>query len=227
LFSGDPRAAALRRDAVALVASDATLARVAAAGGEVDIVLRPPGFATMIWLILGQQVSIEAADALFAVLEGVLGTVTPAGLLRLDDETLRRCGFSRQKAGYARSLAREVLGGEFDLDGVGALPDAEAVAALAGRRGVGVWTAENYLIWALGRRDVFPAGDLALRLGWQAITAADAAPSEAALRAVAAAWAPCRTAAAFLVWGHYLEARGRGGSRAGSTLQGRRSTRPR
>ena len=154
---GDPRAGRIRRDAAALARADETLARAAAVAGRFEVPLRPPGFATLTWLILGQQVSIEAADAMFGRLEATLGEVTPGGLLGLDDETLRRCGFSRQKAGYARDLARALLAGDFSLEEVEALPDAAAVAALTGRRGIGVWTAENYLIWGLGRRDVFPA----------------------------------------------------------------------
>lgn len=209
-MSDDPRAGRIRRDAAALARADATLARAAAVAGRFEVPLRPPGFATLAWLILGQQVSIEAADAMFARLEVTLGSVTADGLLGLDDETLRRCGFSRQKAGYARDLARALLAGEFALEQVEALPDSAAIAALTERRGIGVWTAENYLIWGLGRRDVFPCGDLALRLGWQGLTGEGEPASPEALRRVAEAWSPRRTAAAFLIWHHYLKSRGRG-----------------
>lgn len=206
----DSRISAIRRDAAALAKADETLARAAAVAGQFEVPLRSPGFATLAWLILGQQVSIEAADAMFGRLEATLGRVTPGGLLGLDDETLRRCGFSRQKAGYARDLARALLSGEFPLQEVEGLPDAAAVAVLTGRRGIGVWTAENYLIWGLGRRDVFPCGDLALRLGWQGLAGESARPSPEALRRVAEAWAPRRTAAAFLIWHQYLKTQGRG-----------------
>jgi DNA-3-methyladenine glycosylase II len=210
LVSDDPRAGRIRRDAALLARADATLGRAAAVAGRFEIPLRSPGFATLAWLILGQQVSIEAADAMFARLETTLGRVTPGGLLGLDDETLRRCGFSRQKAGYSRDLAQALLAGEFSLEAVEALPDEAAVAALTGRRGIGVWTAENYLIWGLGRRDIFPCGDLALRLGWQGLAGEGALPSPEALSRVAEAWSPRRTAAAFLIWHHYLRTRGRG-----------------
>ena len=202
-------AAAIRRDAVVLAASDRALAAAAAVAGDFAVPLRSPGFATMTWLILGQQVSIEAAAAMFTRLEATLGTVTPEGLLGLDEAAMRRCGFTRQKAGYARALAEALLAGEFSLERIAGWPDAEAVAALTSRRGIGEWTAENYLIWALGRRDVFPAGDIALRLGWQGLAGLGDLPSPAALRAVAASWAPRRTAAAFLIWYHYLGERGR------------------
>jgi DNA-3-methyladenine glycosylase II len=207
---GDARTAAIRGDGAVLAASDPALAKAAAVAGDFAVPLRSPGFATMTWLILGQQVSIEAAEAMFTTLEATLGTVTPGGLLGLDDAAMRRCGFTRQKAGYARELAGALLAGGFSFEEVEALPDAAAVAALTGRRGIGEWTAESYLIWALGRRDVFPAGDLALRLGWQGLAGLGGLPSPGDLRALAASWAPRRTAAAFLIWHHYLGERGRG-----------------
>jgi len=208
-MTGDSRAAAIKHDAALLAASDEALACAAEAAGDFAVPLRDPGFATLVWLILGQQVSIEAAGAMFSRLEAALGRVTPEGLLGLDDESLRRSGFTRQKAGYARDLARAVVAGELLLEEVEALRDDEAVAVLSGRRGIGVWTAENYLIWALGRRDVFPAGDLALCLGWQGLSGDGVRPSPDMLRARAAAWSPRRTAAAFLIWHHYLAQRGR------------------
>jgi len=209
-LKADARADLIRGDAAVLAGADETLGRAAAVAGHFDIPLRLPGFATLAWLILGQQVSIEAADAMFSRLESTLGKVTPGGLLGLDDETMRRCGFSRQKAGYARDLATALLAGEFSLEAIAALPDAAAVAALSGQRGIGAWTAENYLIWGLGRRDVFPCGDLALCLGWQGLAGVGDLPSPEALRRVAEAWSPRRTAAAFLIWHHYLKTRGRG-----------------
>ena len=188
---------------------DPALARAAAVAGEFAVPLRSSGFATLVWLILGQQVSIEAAEAMFCRLEETLGSVTPEGLLGLDDATLRRCGFTRQKAGYARGLAAAVTAGSVSLDDIAGLSDQDAVSALTMLRGVGVWTAENYLIWALGRRDVFPVHDLALRLGWQLLSGAAAPPSPDSMRRVAAGWSPRRTAAAFLVWHYYLAARRR------------------
>jgi DNA-3-methyladenine glycosylase II len=206
----DRRATAIRRDAAVLAASDPVLARAAAVAGDFAVSLRKPGFTTMIWLILGQQVSIDAAQSMFERLTRTLGEVTPGGLLGLDDETMRRCGFSRQKAGCARSLVRAVASGSFSFEEVEHLSDEEAIIALTALPGVGVWTAENYLIWALGRREVFPAADLALRLGWQLLDGAADLPSADSLRGVAARWSPRRTAAAFLIWHYYLGVRGRG-----------------
>jgi DNA-3-methyladenine glycosylase II len=158
----------------------------------------------MLWLILGQQVSITAAAAMAARLEETLGVVTPKGVLGLDTETMRRCGFSRQKESYARDLAAALIDGSFDFEAVGELADDEAVELLTTRRGIGAWTAENYLLWALGRRDVFPAGDLALQIGWQWLSDSEQRPGPDELRTVAKAWRPRRTAASLLIWYSYL-----------------------
>lgn len=169
------------------------------------------GFGPLVHLILGQQVSIEAADAMYGNLERALGTVEPEGLLGLDDDTMRRCGFTRMKAEYARGLAMACLDG-LDLDALSARPDEDVVTTLIGLRGIGRWTAECYLLFCLGRPDVFPVGDLALRVGLQEISGLPAEPTERETGEHAAVWAPRRTAAAYLVWQGYLERRGRAGA---------------
>ena len=123
-----------------------------------------------------------------------------------DAATLRRCGFTDRKAGFARKIGAALI----DFAELGTLPDEEIVARLDALPGVGRWTAECYLLFCLGRRDVFPAGDLALRIGWQEIAGFAETPTEAALRTDAEQWAPHRTAAAYLIWGKYLRTRGRG-----------------
>jgi DNA-3-methyladenine glycosylase II len=201
----DGRLAAIKRDVRHLARSDP---RMASPVGVPPIELHEPGFHRLVHLILGQQVSIEAADAMYANLVVALGTVTPTGILSLDDDTMRRCGFTRMKASYARGIAEAVLGG-FDLSAVEAMESDGAVAALTALRGVGVWTAECYLLFAVGHRDIFPAGDLALRVGWQEIDGLEAPPSEGELRQIAEQWSPRRTAAAHLIWDGYLRRRGR------------------
>jgi DNA-3-methyladenine glycosylase II len=206
----DPRRRAIEEDAAHLASADPMLARAAKAAGGLAVPLREPGFATLVWLILGQQVSIAAAKAMFARLGGVLESgFTPEAFLELDAGTLRECGFTRMKAEYARGLAGAIRTGALDLETVGRLPDPEAVAALTSLRGIGTWTAENYLIWALGRRDVFPAGDLALREGFRSLQDLSEAPEPGRLAEHAVRWSPRRTAAAFLIWYAYL------GERAG------------
>jgi DNA-3-methyladenine glycosylase II len=200
--------ALIRRDAAALVAQDPRFAGLDPQSLPIEV--WGPGFGSLTHLILGQQVSIEAADAMYRNLERRLGSVEPSGLLSLDDEAMRSCGFTRMKAEYARGLATACLDG-FDLDELSDESDADVVDALTGLRGIGRWTAECYLLFCLGRRDVFPVGDLALRLGVQEITGLDSEPTEAETAEHAAVWAPRRTAAAFLVWQGYLERRGRTG----------------
>jgi DNA-3-methyladenine glycosylase II len=196
----------IRRDAVVLVDEDPRFAALDPDGLPIEV--WGPGFSSLIHLILGQQVSIEAADAMYANLERALGSVTPEGLLGLDADTMRRCGFTRMKAEYGRGLATACLDG-LDLDALSARPDDEIVATLVDLRGIGRWTAECYLLFCLGRRDVFPVGDLALRVGLQEIAGLAAEPSERETGEYAAAWAPRRTAAAYLIWQGYLERRGR------------------
>ena len=174
----------------------------------VPVEVLDPGFPGMVHLILGQQVSIEAADAMYARLEATIGPVTPAGILALDDPTMRQCGFTRMKAEYARGLAIAAIDG-LDFDRVSAAPHDEAIRTLTGLRGIGLWTAECFLLFCAGQRDVFPAGDLALRVGWQELAGAAETPSEMQLRATAEDWAPRRSAAAFLIWHAYLRRRGR------------------
>ena len=201
--------AAIQRDARHLAAIDPRLQRAAAVAGDFPVRLRPPGYATLIWLILGQQISIAAAKAMFERLTATLGTVTPEALLGLDDDTMRVCGFTRMKAEYARGIAAAAIDGSFDFEALPAMTDRDAIDALVALRGIGPWTAENYLMWALGRRDIFPAGDLALRIGWQNLLGLEEPPSERELRDLARQWAPRRTAASFLIWYFYL------GDRAG------------
>lgn len=167
-----------------------------------------PGFGPLVHLILGQQVSIEAADAMYANLERTLGDVAPRLLLELDADTMRACGFTRMKAEYARGLAGAVVDG-FAIELLTDRPDNEVVTRLTSLRGIGRWTAECYLLFCLGRRDVFPSGDLALRIGYQELAGLTAEPSPVETAAAAAVWSPRRTAAAYLVWQRYLEHRGR------------------
>ena len=196
----------IRQDAISLIAHDARFADIDPV--SLDIEVWGPGFGPLIHLILGQQVSIEAADAMYANLEEASGAVTPESILSLDQDTMRGCGFTRMKAEYARGLATAELDG-FSVERLSNLPDPEVVESLMSQRGIGRWTAECYLLFCLGRRDVFPAGDLALRIGYQELANADARPSESELRTAAEQWAPRRTAAAYLVWQGYLERRGR------------------
>lgn len=201
--------ARIRDDAAVLIVEDSRFAKMDPAALPIEV--WGPGFGPLVHLILGQQVSIEAADAMYGNLQSTLGEVEPEALLSLDEDTMRRCGFTRMKAEYARGLADACLNG-LDLDGLVTESDADVVDTLVQLRGIGRWTAECYLLFCLGRRDVFPVGDLALRVGVQEISGLTAEPTEGETREHAGAWTPRRTAAAYLVWQGYLERRGRAAS---------------
>lgn len=200
----DATIAALTADAHALAEAEPRFAPALEYTQRFPFRLRGPGFATLLQIILDQQVSTHAAAAMWAKFTARLDPVTPEGFLALEDETLKACGFSRQKTRYGRGLATALAEGTLDLEGLADLPDDEAIAALTALKGIGPWSAECYLLFGLGRRDVFPAGDLALQVGWQRIAALDARPSPAELLDHAEAWRPRRTAAAYLIWRHYL-----------------------
>ena len=162
-----------------------------------------PGAATLLRTIVGQQVSVAAARSMWNKLQAIYGSPPDlAAIARASDDELRVAGLSRQKAGYSRSLAELVLSGELDL---GALPgdDEEAIALLTRIKGIGRWSAEIYLLFAEGRADAFPAGDLAVQVGLGRLLGHDERPSEKQLRALAEPWRPYRGAAAVLAWHHY------------------------
>jgi DNA-3-methyladenine glycosylase II len=167
---------------------------------------RAPTFATLVHLILEQQVSLASAQAAFDRLGAALGPITPSAMLRLDDVQMRAIGFSRQKAGYARDLATALLDG-FSLDALPSLSDNDVRAALIQHRGIGRWTADIYLTMCLLRPDVWPRGDLALATAAVEIGVAIDRPSDVELEAIAQRWSPRRAVAARILWHHYLRTR--------------------
>ncbi|MGF7148887.1 DNA-3-methyladenine glycosylase II [Sphingomonas zeicaulis] len=177
----------------------AALARV----GYPEPRINPRGYTTLLRTIVGQQVSYKAAAAMWSRLDAEIGGVEdPANIVRATDDMLRAGHLSRQKAGYARSLAEAVVSGTLDLD---ALPedDEAAIAQLVAIKGIGRWSAEVYLLFAEGRTDIWPAGDLAVQIETGRIMGLDARPDEKATRAIAEAWRPHRGAAAVFTWHHY------------------------
>lgn len=171
--------------------------------------VHPPGFAGLTLAILGQQVSVESANATFGRLQAAVGEITPAAIAALDTIQLRAAGFSRQKAGYVQGIAGEILAGRLDLDGLAALDDEAARARLIELRGVGKWTADTYLLFALRRPDAWPSGDIALEM---AIAELKKLPRKLDTREADAAaldWRPFRAVAARILWCHYLGKRGR------------------
>jgi DNA-3-methyladenine glycosylase II len=170
---------------------------------------RRNGFGTLLHIILEQQVSIDAAAAMHKKLLGVCRPLVPKTFLELDDGTLRSCGFSRQKMGYARDLAEIVDSGKFDFARLGAAEDEAALAELLSIKGIGRWSAEIYLLFALGRPDIWPAGDLGLQVAIGDHLGFGARPEEIEMRRLGEAWRPWRSVAACLFWQSYLHGRGR------------------
>jgi DNA-3-methyladenine glycosylase II len=160
------------------------------------------GYVTLLRAIIGQQVSVASANAIWTKLDAQTGgAADPANMAKTSDEGLRAAGLSRQKMAYARSLSEEVLTGRLDFD---RLPedDEEAIAHLTAVKGIGRWTAEIYLLFAEGRPDIFPAGDLAVQIEIGVILGMEDRPTEKAIRALAEAWRPHRGAAAVFAWHH-------------------------
>jgi len=170
---------------------------------------RDASFATLVHLILEQQVSLASALAAFERLQRAIGPdVAPSAFLALDDGALREIGFSRQKAGYARDLALAMLDG-FDLSALEWLDDDAVRVELTRLRGIGRWTADVYLTMCLLRPDIWPSGDLALATGARELFDLPSRPTDEALLALAEPWRPYRAVAARIVWHHYLGVRGR------------------
>lgn len=192
-----------------LIARDPDLAGIESRAGPLPWRVRPDGFPGLLAAIVGQQISNQAAGAIWRRLRAVPGTDSPEGLLALPDETLRAAGLSRPKVAHARTLAAAFRDGALDTAHLAALEDEAAIAAIAAVRGLGRWTAEVYLLFALGRPDVFPAGDLALAAAAADLKRLPARPAPAALRALAEAWRPSRALAARLLWHHWRHITGR------------------
>lgn len=196
-------AQSIRSAVEALAEREAVFAEVVERLGVPEPRRSEPGAHTLLRTIVGQQVSVAAARSMWAKLEAAYGSPPDLGkILRATDEELRLAGLSRQKAGYARSLAELVLSGTLDL---AALPrdDEEAVASLTAIKGIGRWSAEIYLLFAEGRPDVWPAGDLAVQVEIGRLLGMGDKPTEKMLRERAEPWRPHRGAAAILAWHSY------------------------
>lgn len=165
---------------------------------------REPGFPTLLYIILEQQVSLASARAAFDRLRAAVAPLTPQGFLELDDAALKVIGFSRQKAGYGRHLARAILEGRLDLAALSAREDALVRSELTRIKGIGPWTADIYLLMALRRPDVWPVDDLALAAAVQRVKGLDRRPTPEELEEVGSAWQPWRAVAARLLWHYYL-----------------------
>ena len=189
-----------------LLSRDPLFRRCLEAGGPLPEPLprTPSGFPGLLRIILEQQVSTLAAEAMWRKLCAAAGTPTPDAVLALPDETLKACSFSRQKMVYARGLAGEVASGRLDMDRIDRLPDDDALDALVRVKGIGRWSAEIYLLLVLCRPDIWPVDDLAIAVGLQWLLDREARPPRDELLALGDPWRPYRSTAARLVWHYYL-----------------------
>ena len=187
-----------------LASLDTDLARVVERFGPPPLWAREPGFPTLLYIILEQQVSLASARAAYRRLGEAISPITPSAFLELDDQTLKEIGFSRQKTLYGRHLARAILDGQVDLDRLPGLTDGEVRAELVKLKGIGRWTADIYLMEVLLRPDIWPTGDLALAVAVQRVKHLENLPTPTQLEELSAPYRPWRAVAARLFWHNYL-----------------------
>ena len=183
---------------------DPHLAAVVARHGAPPLWDRPAGFGTLVQIILEQQISLSAGRAAYGRLERLAGAVTLERVAALTEAELRGAGLTRQKSAYIRELAQAIVAGAFDPDGLAALDDEEARTALIKLRGVGAWTADIYLLMALGRADIWPSGDLALVAALREVKRMRSLPTTDRIGRITRTWSPWRAVAARVLWHHYL-----------------------
>lgn len=191
-----------------LARRDEDLAGVVKQYGAPPLWVREPGFATLVYIILEQQVSLASASATYKRLQAAVRPLTPGRLLKLNDAEMKRIGFSRQKALYTRLLAETIAKRRLNLKGLHAFPDDVAREKLTALKGIGNWTADIYLMSALRRPDIWPVGDLALAVAVQKVKRLRKRPSPEKLEKMSAPWKPWRAVAARMFWHHYLSERG-------------------
>ncbi len=186
---------------------DADLAFIFQTFGVPPMWARETGFATLVHIILEQQVSVASALSAFNKLKDKLDTVTPEGVLSLTDAELKACYFSRQKIVYARELAKAITDGNLNLKSFENLSNEALKIELKKIKGIGDWTADIYLLMAMRRADVMPRGDLALHVAWQRLKQLERRPTSDEFLQIAERWKPLRSVAARLLWHFYLSAR--------------------
>lgn len=192
-----------------LIRIDPAFAAIQDRAGPLPWRSRTPGFPGLLQAIVAQMISNQAAAAIWGRLRAVPGALDPATLIDLPDAPLLQAGLSRPKVVHARALAAAFLDGTLSAGRIALLDDEAAITAIGSVKGLGRWTAEIYLLFAVGRLDVFPSGDVALAAALADLKALPARPAPKALRELAAAWQPVRSLAARLLWHHWRHVTGR------------------
>jgi len=190
-----------------LVTKDRYLRRIVSKFGPPPLWKREEGFKTLIYIILEQQVSLASAKAAYEKLLQKAASLTPASFIKLSDAELKLIGFSRQKMSYGRNLAEAVMHGSIDFSALSGLGDSQVKGQLMTIKGIGAWTADIYLLMALGRPDIWPSGDLALALAVQKLKGLSRRPSPEKLTTMSLKWKPWRAVAARILWHYYLSDR--------------------
>ncbi|WP_242521588.1 DNA-3-methyladenine glycosylase [Motiliproteus sp. SC1-56] len=200
------RAEGLNNALAALADIDPHLGKALAEIGSPSPRARPRGFETLVSAIIGQQISKAAATAVEGRVRELLPEFTPRALLALEVEQLRAAGLSGRKVEYAQGLATAVESGALDLEALDGMDDQAAIEAISALRGFGRWSAEIYLMFSLGRPDIFPADDLALRVALGRLKGLDERPTAGQARKLVSHWAPWRSAGALFLWHYYRAA---------------------
>jgi DNA-3-methyladenine glycosylase II len=187
-----------------LAARDEILARILASHGAPPMWRRAAGFTTLVHIILEQQVSLKSAKAMLLRLQSVINPFTPERFVDLGESHLRQLGVTRQKSAYLLHLSGSILDGELSFNKLSRMPDDEARTILTRIKGIGLWSADVYLLMAMRRADIWPAGDLALAVAVKELWGLEFRPTTDELEQIAERWRPYRAVAARMLWQHYL-----------------------
>ena len=196
-------AAKIKRDLNALAKLDGDVARGLKEVSYPEPRIREQGFQTFLSTLVGQQISTDAAAAIMARVRLLLPTMSAEAMLALEQGALRAAGLSGRKVEYAEGLARAIVDGSFNVSGLGDMDNAAAISSITRLRGFGEWSAEIYIMFSLQREDVFPAGDLALRIALQKLKGIEHRLSEKESRDIVATWSPYRSAGSLFLWRFY------------------------
>ena len=194
----------LAQAAQELATRDETLARILATHGAPPMWRRPTGFATLVHIILEQQVSLKSAKAMLLRLQSAIDPFTPERFVELGETHFRGLGVTRQKSAYLLHLSGSILNGELSLTRLSRMSDEEVRLALTRIKGIGSWSADVYLLMAMRRSDIWPAGDLALAVAVKELWKLQSKPTPDELERIAERWRPYRAVAARMLWQHYL-----------------------
>jgi DNA-3-methyladenine glycosylase II len=187
-----------------LASRDRLLANIHATYGDPPLWQRATGFRTLVHIILEQQVSLGSAKSMLLRLETAIQPFTPERFIEIGEMGLRQLGVTRQKSTYLIHLSESLIGGRLKLQSLSRLSDDQVVVQLTGIKGIGLWSANIYLLMAMRRADIWPAGDLALAVAVKELKNLAARPSPDELEMIAEAWRPHRAVAARMLWQYYL-----------------------